>query len=56
MNDELQFPEFEDFFQAIGFKINENEFQTEILNKYCSSVEGLTLQGFKDLMLTSLHQ
>lgn len=55
MNGELQFQEFEDLFTALGFKITEAEFQTQMLDKYCSTADGLTFQGFKQFMMTSLR-
>ena len=56
MNGELQYQEFEDLFTCLGFKITEQEFQSQILDKYCSTTDGLTFQGFRQFMLTSLKQ
>lgn len=56
MNGELQYPEFEDFFQCIGFKITDQEFASQILEKYCSTADGLTFQGFRDFMINALFQ
>ncbi|CDW72805.1 calpain family cysteine protease containing protein [Stylonychia lemnae] len=56
MNGELQYHEFGDFFTSLGFKINEQEFQSQILDKYCSTADGLTFHGFKDFMVASLFQ
>ena len=44
-------PEFEDFFNSIGFKITEDDFITQILSKYCSSEDGITFKGFRDFMV-----
>ena len=48
MNRELSFSEFRGFFECIGKNLTENEFQNDILKKYCSSAKGISLRGFKD--------
>jgi hypothetical protein len=42
----LIFLEFKGFFNCIGKSITESEFKNQILEKYCSSTKGLTLNGF----------
>lgn len=44
----IDFKEFKGLYDIIGKKINELEFKTNILSKFCSADEGLTIQGFKD--------
>jgi hypothetical protein len=47
----IDFKEFKAIYDIIGKKITELDFKSNILSKYCSANEGITLQGFKDWFL-----
>jgi len=51
LNHELIYPEFKGFYECVSKKITEEEFNENILKKYCSTSKGLTYRGFKDFFL-----
>lgn len=56
LTNELTFVEFKGFYECINKTINQQEFESQILNNYSSSQKGLTLAGFieffKDNIIT----
>mmetsp|Transcript_3680 Transcript_3680/g.3608 ORF Transcript_3680/g.3608 Transcript_3680/m.3608 type:complete len:416 (-) Transcript_3680:276-1523(-) len=52
----IDFKEFLGFFEILGLKITEPEFQSNILGKYCSYQGALTLKGFTDWFLDQVQE
>ena len=54
LNRELTYNEFKGFYECLNRHLSEEEFKTEILPKYCSSLRGITERGLEDFFVDSI--
>ncbi len=47
ISNSIDYEEFKDFFDTVGETITQQEFDADVLTKFCSTGRGLTLKGFK---------
>lgn len=48
ISNSIDFEEFKEFYDSIGEPITAQAFSQDVLGKYCSTPQGLTLKGFKE--------
>ena len=56
LNKELTYAEFKGICECINRKLTEEEFKSEIVNKYCATSKGITYRGFREFFIKSLRE
>ena len=54
ISNSIDYDEFKEFYETVGQQLTKEDFQTKIMNKYCSTDKGLTLKGFKEFWKDSI--
>ena len=47
ISNSIDYEEFKEFYDTVGQEMSQSDYQSLILDKYCSTAKGLTLKGFK---------
>ena len=56
LNHELTYVEFKAICECIDKELSEEQFNTEVLSKYCSTEKGLNYRGFEDFFINSVKE
>ena len=54
LNRELSYLEFKGFYECLNKNISEKDFKTQILDKFASTIKGISLRGFIDFWRDSI--
>lgn len=54
ISNSIDYDEFKEFYETVGQQLTKEDFQTKVMNKYCSTDKGLTLKGFKEFWKDSI--